>query len=161
MGALELHDKGRAVKEEMRAEDRTMVASRDNNPLKTDWPVETKLRYVFGGRSASIGFPNPERALGELLLELIAHGAASANASRAALESTLKEFDPAALKSRLLGEGARLFESTRAWDAYCKYYERESRDMARWTQRLLDRYYSEPYLRESLRIKRETPPPRR
>jgi predicted component of type VI protein secretion system len=161
LGALELHDRGRAVKEEMRAEDRTMVATKDNNPLKADWPAETKLRYVFGGRSASIGFPSPERALGDLLLDLIAHGGASANATRAAIESTLKDFEPGALKARLLGEGPRLFEGTRAWDAYCKYYERESQDMARWTQRLLDRYYSEPYLRESLRIKRETHPRQR
>lgn len=159
LGVLELHDKGKTVKEEMRAEDRTMVASKDNNPLKAAWPAEIKLRYLFGGRSASIGFSNPERALGELLVDLISHEGASATACRAALESTLNEFAPAALKTKLLGRGGtRLFEGTRAWDAYCRYYEREGQDMARWTQRLLDRYYSEAYLRESVRIKRETHP---
>ena len=30
--------------------------------------------------------------------------------------------------------------------------------MARWTQRLLDKYFAEAYLRESLRIRREPPP---
>jgi predicted component of type VI protein secretion system len=158
LGVLELHDSGAAVKEEMHAEDRTMVASRDDNPLKSDWPEETKLRYLFGGRASSIGFPKPERALGELLLELLAHSGASAGATRAALESTVKEFAPAALKTRLQVGGSKLFEGTRAWDAYCKYYEREGQDLARWAQRLLDRYYSEAYLRESARIKRDTPP---
>lgn len=156
LGVLELHKSSSMAKDEMRAEDRTMVAAKDNNPLKSGWPAETKLRYLLGGRAASIGFPNPERALGELLVELAAHNGASANASRAALESTLKEFSPAALRARLLAGGSRLFEGTRAWDAYCRYYEREGQDMARWTQRMLDRYYSEAYLRESLRIKRET-----
>ena len=82
------------------------------------------------------------------------------SASRAALESTLKEFAPDALKARLLGEGTRLFEGTRAWDAYVKYYQEQARDAPRWAQRFLDKYFSEAYLRESLRIRRETPSPK-
>lgn len=158
VGVLDLHEKGTAAKEEMRAEDRTMIASGDNNPLKAAWAPDTKLQYVFGGRAASIGFPNPARALGELLLELLAHSGASASATRAVLESTLKEFAPAALKTALQVDGAKLFAGARAWDAYCKYHAGQSQDLARWAQRLLDRYYSEAYLRESARIKRDTPP---
>lgn len=157
LGVLELNAGASGVKQEMRADDRTMVASRDSNPLKTDWPEQTKLRYLFGGRAASIGFANPERALRDLLVELVAHNGAAGPAARAALAGTLKEFDPAVLKSRLLGDGAKLFEGTRAWDAYCKYYQQEGRDMPQWTQRLLDRYFTDAYLRESLRIRRETP----
>jgi predicted component of type VI protein secretion system len=157
LGVLQLRESGAAVKEQMHAEDRTMVAAKDNNPLKTTLPDDTKLRYLFGGRAASIGFPSPERALGELLLELMAHSGASASATRAVLESTLKEFAPAALKTTLQVGGSKLFEGARAWDAYCKYHARESQDLARWAQRLLDRYYSEAYLRESARIKRDTP----
>jgi predicted component of type VI protein secretion system len=161
LGVLQLHETGAAVKEEMNAEDRTMVGREDNNPLKAAWPQDTKLRYLFGGRAAGIGFPDPERAVGDLLLELLAHSGASASATRAVLESTLKAFAPAALRTTLQVGGAKLFEGTRAWDAYCKYHARESQDLARWTQRLLDRYYSEAYLRESARIKRETPPRQR
>jgi predicted component of type VI protein secretion system len=161
LGVLDLHASASGVKQELRAEDRTMVATKDNNPLKSDWPEQTKLRYLFGGRAAGIGFANPERALRELLVELVAHNTASGSAARAALESTLREFAPAALKTKLLGGGAKLFEGTRAWDAYCKYYEQESQQMNNWTQRLLDRYFAEAYLRESLRIRRETPARRR
>ena len=157
LGVLELHSAAAAAKQELKAEDRTMVAPKDSNPLKTDWPKETKLRYLFGGRATGVGFPNPERALRELLVELIAHNSASAAAARSALESTVKEFAPATLKTRLLGEGTKLFEGTRAWDAYARFYEEEARDMAQWTQRLLDRYFADAYLRESLRIRRETP----
>lgn len=157
LGVLELHASATGVKQELRAEDRTMVAPKDNNPLKADWPEQTKLRYMFGGRAASVGFANPERAVRELVVELIAHNGASASAARAALESTLKEFDPAALKAKLLAGGTRLFEGSRAWEAYCKHYEQEGRDIGRWTQHLLDRYFTEAYLRDSLRIRRETP----
>lgn len=157
LGVMELHSSVIGVKKELRSEDRTMVAAKDNNPLKSDWPQETKLRYLFGGRTAGIGFGNPERALRELFVELIAHNTASGAAARAALEATLREFEPTALKTRLLGEGTRLFEGARAWDAYLKYYEEQGKDMPRWTQRLLERYFTDAYLRESLRIRRETP----
>lgn len=155
LGVLELDASASGAKQEMNAEDRTVIADRDDNPLKTGLPEQAKLRYMFGGRAAGAGFVNPERALRELLGELIAHNGASGAAARAALESTLREFAPAALKSRLLPSGARLFEGARAWDAYRKYYAHEAQDVRRWAQRLLDRYFAETYLRESRRIRRE------
>jgi FHA domain-containing protein/type VI secretion system protein len=156
LGVLELHAAAKGVKEELRAEDRTMVATKDNNPLKAGFRGETKLRYLFGGRTAGIGFMGPDRAMREVLAELLAHNFATGVASRAALAATLKEFAPAALKARLLGGGGGLFEGSRAWNAYTKYYEEQGADMAAWTQRLLDRYFTEAYLRESLRSRRET-----
>ena len=161
LGMLELHASVAGVKKDLRSEDRTMVAVKDNNPLKTDWPEETKLRYLFGGRSSGVGFVNPERAVRELLVDLIAHNNASGAASRSALESTLKEFAPETLKAKLLGGGTKLFEGARAWDAYAKYYQEQGKDMPKWAQRLLDKYFTEAYLRESLRIRRETPPRKR
>ncbi|MEZ0307654.1 MAG: type VI secretion system-associated FHA domain protein [Ramlibacter sp.] len=157
LGILDLHASATGTKQELRAEDRTMMAVKDNNPLKTDWPPETKLRYMFGGRAAGVGFINPERAAREVFVELIAHNTASGAAARAALEATIKEFAPAALKARLLGGGTKLFEGARAWDAYSKYYEEQGRDLPKWTQRLLDKYFADAYLRESVRIRRETP----
>ena len=157
-GILDLHAAAAGVKESLHAEDRTMVAAKGQNPLKTDWPEETKLRYLFGGRASGIGFINPERALRELLTELVAHQLATGNAVRAAVGSTLKEFEPAALKARLLGEGTRFLAGNKAWHAYAKYFEEQGADMDAWTQRLLDRYFTEAYVREAQRIKRETGP---
>ncbi|WP_048440876.1 type VI secretion system-associated FHA domain protein [Caenimonas sp. SL110] len=158
LGVMELHSSVIGVKHEMRSGDRTMVATKDNNPLKSDWPQETKLRYLFGGRAAGVGFANPERALRELFVELIAHNTASSSATRAAIAGTLKEFEPEALKERLLGGGPKILEGVRAWDAFSKYYGEQGEDMSKWTQLLLDRYFTDAYLRESLRIRRETPP---
>jgi predicted component of type VI protein secretion system len=157
LGVLDLHASAATLKEASRTEDRTMLAPRDSNPLKSDWPNDTKLRYLFGGRLAAVGFGSPERAMRELFVELIAHNNATGAASRSALESTLKEFAPAALKARLIGADAKLFEGTRAWSAYCKYYEEQGADMPQWTQRLLERYFADAYLRESMRMRRETP----
>ncbi|MEO5671258.1 MAG: type VI secretion system-associated FHA domain protein [Ramlibacter sp.] len=161
-GVLDLHGAAAGVKESLHAEDRTMVASKaGQNPLKTDWPEETKLRYLFGGRASGVGFMSPERAVRELLTELVAHQLASGTAVRAALASTLREFDPAELKTKLLGEGTRFLEGNKAWNAYVKYYEAQGVDSDAWVQRLLDRYFTDAYAKEAMRIKRETGPQQR
>lgn len=155
LGTLDLHSSVAGVKQELRSEDRTMVATKDNNPLKTDWPGETKLRYLFGGRLAAAGYIAQERAVREILADLIAHNTASGAAARAAVEGTLRDLSPAQLKSKLLGDGLKLFEGPRAWDAFSKWHDEQSADMQRWVQRQLDRHFTEAYLRESVRIRRE------
>jgi predicted component of type VI protein secretion system len=155
LGVLDLHSSVTGVKQELRSEDRTVIAPRDNNPLKSDWPGDTKLRYLFGGRIAAAGYVPQERAVREVLVELVAHNSASAAAARAAVEGTLRDLAPAQLKAKLLGDGVKLFEGPRAWDAFCKWYEEQGGDMKRWVQRQLDRHFTEAYLRESGRIRRE------
>jgi predicted component of type VI protein secretion system len=155
LGLLELHASKAELKRDLRAEDRTMVAVKDNNPLKADWPDDTRLQYLLGGRAASIGFIRPERALGELLVELRAHDQAMSVAARAVVEGTLRELSPDELKKHLPGAGSRLFGSARLWDAYEKYHQQQGADMPRWLQRLLGKYFTEAYLRESMRIKRD------
>jgi predicted component of type VI protein secretion system len=158
IGLLELHAARGGVSSNVQADDRTMLAVKDNNPLKTDWPEQAKLRYLFGGRAGTVGFVSPERAFRDLIGELLAHEVAVGTATRAAVEGTVREFSPAALKTLLLGGGTRLFEGARAWDAYSRYYAEQSQGLAGWAQRLLDKYFAEAYLRESQRIKRETAP---
>lgn len=155
LGLLELHASKAELKRDLRAEDRTMVAVKDNNPLKTDWPDDTRLQYLLGGRAASIGFIRPERALGELLVELRAHDQAMSVAAKAAVEGTLRELSPEELKKHLPGAGSLLFGSARLWDAYEKFHQEQGADMPRWLQRLLGKYFTEAYLRESMRIKRD------
>jgi predicted component of type VI protein secretion system len=159
LGVLDLHASVTGVKQELRSEDRTMVATKDNNPLKTSWPADVKLKYLFGGRVAAVGFVSAERAIREVLVDLVAHNTASAAAARAAVQGTLRDLAPELLKKRLLGEGTKLFEGTRAWDAYTKWHDEQSADMQQWAQRQLDRHFTEAYLRESLRIRRETRKP--
>ena len=49
-----------------------------------------------------------------------------------------------------------MFEGARAWDAFCKWHDAQGAQMQEWVQRQLDRHFTEAYLRESLRIRRET-----
>lgn len=154
-GLFKLHESRAELKKDLRTEDRTMMAASDSNPLKSDWPLETRLQYLFGGRAASVGLGSPERALRDLLAELLAHDVAVSAASRAVVEGTLRELSPPVLKSHLLGPGSKLFESARLWDAYAKHHAEQAQGMQAWVQRLLDRHFTQTYLRETQRLKRE------
>jgi len=155
LGLLALRAVSAGVKQELHAEDRTMVAVRDRNPLTSEWSDQTKLLYLFGPQTSAAGMSRPDKALDALVNELLTHELAAAAAARAAVEGTLRDFAPGALKSRLLGDGSRLFEGARAWDAYAKHYAEQGADMPRWAQRLLDKYFAEAYLRESQRLQRD------
>lgn len=154
-GLLELHASKGELKRDLRAEDRTMLAVRDNNPLKSDWHVDTRLQYLLGGRAATVGFVKPERALGELLTELRAHDQAMASAARAVVEGTLHELSPPELSKRLPGADSLLFSGAKLWDAYAKLHEEQGADMPAWLTRLFGKYFTAAYLRETQRIRRE------
>lgn len=154
LGVLDLHAAATGTKSELQPEDITAAERKDTNLLKSDSSPEAKLRYLFGGRGAAVGYIPAERAIREVLVDLLAHDAASGVAARAAVEGTLRDLSPAALKERLLGDGTWLFEGLRAWDAFCKWHDAQTERLDEWVQVQIDRHYAEAYRRESLRIRR-------
>lgn len=143
-------------RQDAHADERTMVEPRDANPLRMDSPLETKLYFLFGGQAAAAGFMPPDRAVAQVATELAAHQQATSEAVRQAVEGLLQEFEPDALKGRLLGGGPRLFESARAWDAFVKDYAQRKGKQAEWVQQLLDRHFARAYAKALLRAKRNT-----
>lgn len=154
LGVLDLHSTVTGTKKELRPEDAAMAERKDTNLLKSETADEAKLRYLFGGRGAAVGYIPAERAIREVLVDLLAHNEASGVAARAAVEGTLRDMAPAALKAKLLGEGAKLFGGTRAWDAFTKWHEAQSEHLEQWVQQQIERHYAEAYRRESVRIRR-------
>jgi len=155
LGLLQAAQAAGVTRERARSEDRTMLEPNAANPLRLDWPPEAKLSWLFGA-SPVAGFMAPDRALAQLAGELATHEQAMGEALRETLAGVLKEFDPAALKDRLLGDGVRLFESARAWDAFAKDYAQRSAGGEEWIQHLLDRHFAQAYARALLRAKRNT-----
>ena len=154
LGVLDLHAAVTGTKDDLRPEDITVGERKDTNLLKSDSPAEAKLRYLFGGRGAAVGYIPAERAIREVLVDLLAHDAAHGVAARAAVEGTLHDLGPEALQERLLGEGVKLFAGMRTWHAYSKWHRDQAQRMEEWVQQLIDRHYAEAYRRESLRIRR-------
>ncbi len=60
-----------------------LLSRRSNNPLHNQWTIENKLRYLLGGRAASVGFVKPQLALQELIADIQTHQQASLIAAKA------------------------------------------------------------------------------
>lgn len=155
-GLLQASHAAAVSRQEVRSEDRTVAEPRELNPLRLDSPLETKLWYLFGGQSAAAGFVPPDRAVAQVVTELAAHQQAMGEAVQEAMASLLAEFDPEALKKRLLGGGARIFESARAWEAFTRDYAERRAAQPQWVQQLLDRHFARAYARALVRAKRNT-----
>ena len=156
IGLLDLYQVKMGLQREMGAEDRTMMATTNNNPLKTEWPLDVRLRYLVGGRTAAAGFISPQRALAELLAELRAHDVAANEGARAVVRGTLQELSPAVI--RKANGGSRLFEGSKLWEAYVQLHAKQGEDVEAWVQRQFDRHFADTYLREIRRLLREMRP---
>lgn len=155
-GLLQASHAAAVSRREVRSEDRTVAEPRELNPLRLDTSLEAKLWYLFGGQAASAGFLPPDRAVAQVVTELAAHQQAMGDALPEAMQSLLQEFDPEALKKRLLGGGARIFESARAWEAFARDYAERRAAQPQWVQQLLDRHFARAYARALVRAKRNT-----
>lgn len=156
-GLLQAFASAAEQRQDLRSDGRTMLGQREMNPLRLDTSLETKLYYLFGGQAAASGFLPPDRAVAQVVTELAAHQEAMSEAVREAVAGVVREFEPEALKKRLLGGGARIFESARAWDAFARDYAERTAAQPPWVQQLLDRHFAMAYARALLRAKRNTP----
>jgi type VI secretion system FHA domain protein len=161
-GLLQAAQSANSSRQHGLAEDRTVAETREFNPLRMDTPLETKLYYLFGGQAATGTFMPPDRAVAQVVSELAAHQQAMSEAVRETIEAVIREFDPEGLKKRLLGGGARIFESARAWDAFARDYAERMGTDAALVQQTLDRHFARAYAMALMRAKRNTtgrPPP--
>ena len=148
------------LKRELRAPDRTMLAGHDNNPLKAGLAAPELIQYLFATHSVG-GFLPAGRAVRECIDDLLVHQLASLAATRAAVEGTLREFDPARLREqRAQGTSSRfrLFDSARLWDAHELHHQTQSAQMADWLETLFARYFMPAYARETARLKNDQLP---
>lgn len=157
LGLLQAAQAAAIARQDARSEDRTTAEVRELNPLRLEGTLEDKLGYLFGGQLEGADFLPPERALAQLAGELTAHQHAMAEAACHAVQAVVQEFDPEALRQRLLGGGPRLFESARAWEAFVRDYAERRAKADEWTQQLMDRHFARAYARAMLRAKRNTP----
>jgi predicted component of type VI protein secretion system len=157
-GLLQASQAAAQGRQELRAEDAAAAPNREeSNPLRRNTPFEGKLAYLFGGAAAPAGALRAEDALAQLAAELVAHEQAMGQALPEVLRAVLADFEPEALKKRLLGGGARLFESARAWEAYARDYAQRLEGEPPWAQQLLERHFARVYARALLRAKRNRP----
>jgi predicted component of type VI protein secretion system len=158
-GLLQAAQAAAAARQEERSGERTWTQEREFNPLRMDTPVEAKLSYLLGGEAAASGLLPPDRAVAQIAAELTAHQQAMSDAVGEVVQKVIEDFEPQALKKRLLGSGTRMFESARAWEAFVRHYADQLAANQGWAQQLLDRHFVRAYARALVRAKRNTPGP--
>jgi type VI secretion system FHA domain protein len=132
-GTVELLLSRAALKREMRAEV-TVIAARENNPMKFSPTPEVALQYLLGPQKP--GFMAPAPAMRDAFNDLRAHQLGMMAGMRAALDGVLKRFDPAVLEGRIAskrsGLGGLLPGSRKAqlWELFQELYSQLSAEAA-------------------------------
>jgi type VI secretion system FHA domain protein len=119
------------LKKEMRAEDRTMVASRDNNPLKLMTDPREALSYLFDKRERLSGaFLPPVQAVGDACDDLRVHEIAIMAGMRAAFQGALKRFDPQLIEREADKQKSSftLNKKIKLWETFVAHHEKLTRD---------------------------------
>jgi type VI secretion system FHA domain protein len=143
------------IKKELRAEERTMLASRANNPLKFMGTPQEAARFLFDPAAARAGaFLAPATAIEEACGELVAHELGLVAGMRAAVIGAIKRFDPAALELKA-GKGGGLIamsRKARLWEMYVEQYGQLENDMADNLDRLFERDFLGAYTEQVRRM---------
>jgi type VI secretion system FHA domain protein len=119
------------LKKEMRAEERTMVAARDNNPLKLMTDPQEAMGYLFGAREGLSGaFLPPVQAVLDACDDLRVHEIALMAGMRAAFHGALKRFDPKLLERQVDKQTGSfsINKKVKLWDAFLAHHGKLSRD---------------------------------
>lgn len=120
-----------AARKEFQAEDRTMVASRDNNPLKLMSDPQEAIVFLFDAGERTGGFLNPVQAIGDACEDLRSHEIALIAGMRAAILGTIRRFDPQSLEKELEKAGGGFSiggKKSKLWDQFVATQEKLSRD---------------------------------
>ena len=136
-GAMVLLAARATAKKELRAEDRTMVASKDNNPLKLMSDPQEAMAFLFDTKDRTGGFLDPVRAVGDAFDDLRAHEVALFAGMRAALLGAIQRFDPKTLEAELEKNagGLGLNRKAKLWEQFAVFQRSEEHTSELQSQR--------------------------
>jgi type VI secretion system protein len=154
-GAMALLAARATAKKELRAEERTMVASRDNNPLKLMSDPQEVLGYLFETKEPAGGFLDPVTAVNDAFEDLRAHEVALFAAMRAALMGAIQRFDPKTLEAELeKGAGSLgLNRKAKLWELFAAYQQKLARDADDDFNKVFGREFMGTYMAQVKRLK--------
>jgi len=115
------------MRKEFEAEERTMVAARDNNPLKLMADPHEAMQFLFDPTDRTDGFLDPVQSIGDACEDLRAHELALMAGMRAAILGALRRFDPPTLeKSFEKSAGGFSLGSKKAklWEAFILHQQK-------------------------------------
>jgi type VI secretion system FHA domain protein len=154
-GAMALLAARATAKKELRAEDRTMVASKDNNPLKLMSDPQEAIAFLFDTKDRTGGFLDPVRAVGDAFDDLRAHEVALFAGMRAALLGAIQRFDPKTLEAELekSAGGLGLNRKAKLWEQFASFQQKLARDAEDDFNKVFGREFMGTYMAQVKRLK--------
>lgn len=153
-GLFELIALRATVRDELKVDGRTMVASQLNNPLKHTESYEDALRCIVTTGAHSKMFLPPLDAMNESFGDLRAHEMAMIAGMRAALAGLLQRFAPDNLERRLKKGSAFSLPipgaaKSRLWDAFVAMHEELYREAHDDFDKLFGKEFVKAYLAQT------------
>lgn len=144
------------MRKEFQAEERTLVAVRDNNPLKLMSDPHEAMAYMLDPAERTEGFLDPVRAVGDACEDLRSHEIALIAAMRAAILGAVRRLDPHALE-RAFEKSASGFSlggrKSKLWDLFVAHQEKLSRDAQEDFSKVFGRDFMGAYQAQLRRLK--------
>jgi len=144
------------MRKEFEAEERTMVAARDNNPLKLMSDPHEAMDFLFDPAERTDGFLDPVQAVGDACEDLRSHELALMAGMRAAILGALRRFDPPGLE-RALDKSAKGFSlasrKARLWDLFVEQQDKLARDAQEDFNKVFGREFMGAYQAQLRRLK--------
>ncbi len=154
-GAMALLAARATAKKELRAEDRTMVASKDNNPLKLMADPQEALAFLLDTKDRTGGFLDPVQAVGDAFDDLRAHELALFAGMRSALLGTIQRFDPKTLEAELekSAGGLGLNRKAKLWELFAAYQQKLAHDAEDDFNKVFGREFMGTYMEQVKRLR--------
>ena len=144
------------LRKEFGTEERTMVAARDNNPLRMMSDAREAMDFLFDPGDRTDGFLEPVQAVGDACQDLRAHELALIAGMRAAVLGVLRRFDPPAIE-RELDKSVKGFSvasrKAQLWDGFVAQYAKLSREAQENFNKSFGRDFMGAYQVELRRLK--------
>jgi predicted component of type VI protein secretion system len=144
------------MRKEFQAEDRTMVAARDNNPLKLMSDPHEAMDFLFDPAERTDGFLDPVQAIGDACEDLRSHELALMAGMRAAILGALRRMDPHALE-RAFEKSSTGFSlasrKSRLWELFVAHQEKLARDAQEDFNKVFGRDFMAAYQSQLRRLK--------
>jgi FHA domain-containing protein len=148
------------LKNELRIEDRTMIAARENNPLKHSESARDALRYLVDVRQhGNKLFLPPGQAIGDAVNDVCAHEMAVMAGTRAALLAALQMFSPGTVEKRITRSGALdsvlpALHRAKLWESFLAMYGELEKEAEDHFDRLLNQEFARAYAEQGKKLRR-------
>jgi type VI secretion system FHA domain protein len=144
------------MRKEFEAEERTMVAARDNNPLKLMADPHEAMQFLLDPSDRTDGFLDPTRAIGDACEDLRAHEIALMAGMRAAILGALRRFDPQVLEKsfeKAAGGFSLGGRKAKLWELFTSHQQKLAQEAQEDFNKVFGRDFMSAYQAQLRRLK--------